>query len=314
MVAYRVAQQALPAYSHPFSPKTFTQHQLFACLVLKTFYKTDYRGIIAILRDSPTLCKTIHLTKLPHYTTIQKAAKRLLYTSQTHQLLQQTLKIGLKRRKKVHLAAIDSTGLEAGHTSSYYVKRRSRGDKSYQETTYKRFPKLSVVCDCHSHLILSAITRRGPCPDVHELLATLKPLLSSLHIKTLLGDAGYDSEANHCLLRDQLGIESIIPAKHGRPTHKLPKTKYRRFMKKHLDKKRYGQRWQVETVFSMIKRNLNETINAKTYWPQCREMMLLVLTHNIAILLCVTELFYRADLTPLIPPRGLKKCRQTGWT
>ena len=76
-MAYQVAQRALPLYSHPFSPKTFTQHQLFACLALKTFLQTDYRQIIAILSDSPSLCQTINLTKLPHYTTLQKADKKL---------------------------------------------------------------------------------------------------------------------------------------------------------------------------------------------------------------------------------------------
>ena len=44
MTAYVTAQRALPAYAHRFSPKKFTQHQLFACLVLKEFLKTDYRG------------------------------------------------------------------------------------------------------------------------------------------------------------------------------------------------------------------------------------------------------------------------------
>jgi len=34
--------------------------------------------------------------------------------------------------------------------------------------------------------------------------------------------AGYDSEPNHELLREILGIESIIPAAIGRPTEKLP--------------------------------------------------------------------------------------------
>ncbi|MBN1126787.1 MAG: hypothetical protein JXA82_17410, partial [Sedimentisphaerales bacterium] len=33
-------------------------------------------------------------------------------------------------------------------------------------------------------------------------------------------------------------------------------------------------------------------------WSQCREMMLLALTHNIAIILLVNELFYRALSSP----------------
>ena len=69
-------------------------------------------------------------------------------------------------------------------------------------------------------------------------------------------------------------------------------------MRNNFDKKTYGQRWQVETVFSMIKRNFGSALRAKRYWSQCREMMLLVLTHNLAVILLVNELFYRACPVP----------------
>jgi len=35
VMALAVAKRALPAYRHVNSPKKFTQHQLFACLVLR---------------------------------------------------------------------------------------------------------------------------------------------------------------------------------------------------------------------------------------------------------------------------------------
>jgi hypothetical protein len=44
-----------------------------------------------------------------------------------------------------------------------------------------------------------------------------------------------------------------------------------------FDKETYGQRWQVETVFSMIKRNFDTAAGARRYWSQCREMTLLAL-------------------------------------
>lgn len=69
-------------------------------------------------------------------------------------------------------------------------------------------------------------------------------------------------------------------------------------MREDFDKETYGQRWQVETVFSMIKRNFSSALRARRYWSQCREMMLLVLTHNIAIIQLMKELFYKAFLTP----------------
>ena len=77
LVAYAVAREALPEYAHRFSPKKFTQPQLLACLILKEFFKTDYRGIVEILNDATSLPQAIGLTRVPHFTTLQKVAARL---------------------------------------------------------------------------------------------------------------------------------------------------------------------------------------------------------------------------------------------
>ena len=110
----------------------------------------------------------------------------------------------------------------------------------------------------------------------------------------LLADAGYDSEANHEYARHEHGIITTIPAKIGRPTSKPPSGYYRRLMRRTLhNRKYYGQRWQVETVNSMIKRTQGHEVAARSYHAQCRELRLAVLLHNIAILL-LTRVFYRA--------------------
>ena len=77
-MAYATATDALPMYAHRFCPKKFTQHQLFACLVPKEFLKADYSGIVSILIDCPNLWAAIELEHVPQYTTLQKAADRLL--------------------------------------------------------------------------------------------------------------------------------------------------------------------------------------------------------------------------------------------
>ena len=76
--ALRLARDALPSYSSAKSRKDFTQHQLFAVLALKTFFKTDYRGIAQLLTDLGDLRKDLGLTKVPHYSTLCYAASRLL--------------------------------------------------------------------------------------------------------------------------------------------------------------------------------------------------------------------------------------------
>ena len=68
--ACAVAGGASPAYSHLCSPKEFTQHQLFACLVRKEFLKTDYRGVCQTLADRADLRDAIELTVVPHWTTL----------------------------------------------------------------------------------------------------------------------------------------------------------------------------------------------------------------------------------------------------
>ena len=126
LVALDVGKDALPAYCHRFSPKVFTQPQLFACLVLKEFFKADYRGILA---DTPSLCDAIGLKKVPHWTTLQKASQRLLCNAAVQKLLDATVtRTGPRRRSprrpRVKRAAIDSSGFEAHHTSHYFVRRR----------------------------------------------------------------------------------------------------------------------------------------------------------------------------------------------
>ena len=76
--ALRLAQEALPAYSSKFSRKDFTQHQLFALLAVKTFFKTDYRGLVQLLEDFAELRGELGLDKAPHYSTLCKAEQRLL--------------------------------------------------------------------------------------------------------------------------------------------------------------------------------------------------------------------------------------------
>lgn len=128
--ALEVARRALPAYSHRCSPKKFTQHQLFACLVLRNFLKTDYRGVVAQLQESPHLAAILGLEQIPHYTTLQKASKKLLASQRAKRLLDVTVRAQLQRRKRVATALVDSTGMACTVASTYFVKRRVRQDQS----------------------------------------------------------------------------------------------------------------------------------------------------------------------------------------
>lgn len=245
IAALLIGQQGLPDYAHRFAPKTFTQPQLLACLVLMRFHKADFRGVCAILKDNPTLRRDLGLKRTPHFTTLHKA-QRLIRHAQARLLLGASARQLKHKRLKACCAAADSTGFESSRISPYFVRRRDRSSgKLYNQ------------------------------------------LAPGIDLQTLYADAGYDSEPNHILMREQLNIHSLMPPRIGRPTTKPAKGKHRRLMQRlfaDTEAINYGQRWQVETVFSMIKRNLGHAISARSYHAQNREMLLNCITHNAMIL------------------------------
>jgi Transposase DDE domain len=281
-----VGSQALAPYAHRYSPKLYTQPQLFACLVLKTFFRTDYRGIQQLLNDCSDLPKALGMQRIPHFTTLHKASRRLLRQPQARRLLRRTVRCFFGRRRHSRRVAMDSSGLDCGHASRYFIRRRTRKESPWQTIAYTRYAKLELAVDCASHVIVGVLTSRGPATDVNRFVPLLDATLPNIRPRRVVADAGYDSEPNHRYAREHCGIASYIPPLLGRPTTKPPSGRYRRQMKQRLNKHYggYGQRWQGETVFSMIKRHLGEAVQARSYWSQCRELWLLAITHNVMIL------------------------------
>jgi hypothetical protein len=195
--------------------------------------------------------------------------------------------------------------LESHHVSRHFEKRQrqtARQARKKQKTSKqkqydanrrraainKRLPKLSLAVQASSHLILAAKATTGLGADHAHFPWLLLNAAERLPVETVLADAGYDSEDNHRLARHELGIRSLIPATCGRPGANGPTGHYRRLMRRRFkrgpDKRYYGQRWQVETVNSMIKRNLGSACRARTPRGRKKDMMLRAITHNVMIL------------------------------
>jgi hypothetical protein len=296
-VAYEAALRAVPEYAHKFSPKKFTQPQLLACLVLKEFSRLDYRGLAEHLADHPDILALIGMRAVPHFTTFQKAAQRLLAAVPGRRMFDAVLERALEgrvRKRRVPLAAIDGTGMESRHVSRYFAKRKADGNPG-GDRTYAHYPKVVFVADCKSHMILAAVPGRGPGSDLVQFGRALSQAVRRARIVALLADADFDAEWVHGAVRSH-GIRTIIPPERGRPSAKPPAGRWRRVMRQRFARlrRRYGQRWQVETVNSMIKRRLGSALRARIEANQCREIILRAITHNVMIVRL--RVFYRAGL------------------
>ena len=176
-------------------------------------------------------------------------------------------------------AAIDATGLESRHTSRYFFKRAGR------KLSAQSWVKLTVTCDTASHFFTSATVTLGPSNDSPQFRPALQQACLVVCWDRVLGDAAFDSEANHRLAREELGIRStVIPLNRRSQGRKWPQTRYRRQMKKRFPKRKYGQRWQVESVFSRHKRRLGDALRSRSPAAWERECRLRTLTHNVMIL------------------------------
>ena len=105
-------------------------------------------------------------------------------------------------------------------------------------------------------------------------------------------DKGYDSEGIHELIRDTLNAGSIIPVRDRK--RKRISGFYRRELARSFDQARYHQRNKVETVFSVLKRKFGESLKARKFQEQIKELKIKLILYNISkfILAIFIRIFY----------------------
>lgn len=300
-IAFELARGALPDYFSKFSRQDFMVPQLFACLVVREQQRKSYRGLEALLRDAPHWCHDIGMRKVPDHNTLCRAFHALKLSHCAGRLMDRVVQWFSIAQQLGSVIALDSSLYDLRYRSRHY-ERRTRHYASMQKAsanarrsrTARQSPKLAVGVCTRSHLILSAAVRTGfgsDNPDFVPLL--LDAWRRHPRLRTVLADAGYDSEANHRIARHDLNIESLIKAGIGRPSKNSPSGYYRRIMSKRLKGsqrgKKYGQRSQVETVNSMLKRNFGDALRSRSPRGRRDEQWLRVLTHNICLLCDETE-------------------------
>lgn len=315
VLAYALGCKHLPQYASKFSRKDHaTLPQLFACVVLRQFYNLSYRRAEALIADSADLRDAIGMTVCPDHNTLCDAFETLVKIETFAPMFDELARVfeeaGLLKLDEKPAAA-DSTHFESHHVSRHFAERRKRdkeraerraargpgntGRKSSSKAkakpsktrgkTVENLPKLAIMVACAAHLVLSVWSGTGMGSDHPHFDTLAYHAWRRAPVKTIVADAGYDSEKNHNLVRLDLNCLSYIPPLIGRPG--APTDPFRAEMKRLWDttevREAYGQRWQAETVNSMMKRNYGSALRAKTAERREREMLLKAMTHNIAI-------------------------------
>ena len=116
-------RQHVPLYSSKFSRRDYTQWQHIALLVLWQRMRKSYREYVNdLLPIADTLVEELGLSRLPHFTTIEKFMLRVSST-----LLERVMGgFVLLTRVRRQVFGIDSSGFSMRHASYYYALRVRR--------------------------------------------------------------------------------------------------------------------------------------------------------------------------------------------
>lgn len=173
--------------------------------------------------------------------------------------------------------AVDATGLAPAAVSSFFVRRVE--EHSGVRRSRRHWLKWLVVVDVDRQLVVAQTAHRGPWNDCARLPALVASADQVVRVGLVLADAEFDSERNHRFVREQLGADSVIPARRGKASWTIHGI--RAAMRTHFPRHRYRRRNLIETVFSVVKRKLSARAPGRMLETQARQALLLGLAYNV---------------------------------
>jgi transposase len=280
LLGMRLSGRHLSSYGSIKSRHDFTQSQLMACLILRAYLKTTYRGVVDFLSGHAGLRRVLGMEdKLPHYTTLQKFSARSNVLAIADAILAQVGRAALRhggRQSRSVAVAMDATGLETTSASAHFMSRSGRARR--------RWVKVSVAVVCGSLLPLGLVAAWGPSNDKCQAAELLDKSLSvplDCLPQRLLADAGYDAHWIHEMCRGQWGVETLIKAVRHRADGTLGGEHRSAMTPEHLKKRGYGKRWHVESFFSGLKRMTGSALAARSDAGLLKEAAIRVLAYSL---------------------------------
>jgi len=268
----------IPLFGEKHSPKTFTQHQLFKLMVVKTYLNMDYRRFVDYLKTSK-VPEYLGMNRIPHYTTLQKFTQR-----QNIQKLEKFLsKFVELHGKKVRNLGADATGFKSTYASEHYEKRIGR------TILKKDFIKANFFYDLDKMLIYAVKIRKKSRHDTRDLSALFNKI-KSVEFKRFYADKAYDAEWFHKLIFNSGGESRIHLKQEDIPVHRTH-GRWRKHMKRRQKNSQKGKRSLCETINSSIKRLFGSVLRAKTLTMKKVELLFKIITYNLDRLVKISKCF-----------------------
>jgi Transposase DDE domain len=281
-------------YSCKYSKKIYTQYQLLVLILFKDYRNQHYREFIEDVGDMKSIQEELDLSVVPHFTTLQKFFCRIK-TLYLRYAFRKTLNLFYCNDDPIPVTAIDSSGFTSGYSSHYYSARTGK--------IRKHFLKTSISVDTEIQVITGFIASKSRVHDTRHAHRLLRQCHKIRQSECYVMDRGYDSEALHRQIREDLHADSIIPIRSWK--NEVVGGAYRKEMATMFDEARYRRRQLVENKFSVLKRKFGGDLKARKFIVQMKEIANKMIVCNIHRFLqfLFIEVFYRARKIKHPPPQ-----------
>ena len=256
-----LAQKAVvgtPAPAYRPGEEGYADWVILAIQGLKEYLGRPYRKLLDVLREMPRVVDLFGLTPetVPHFSTVC-ARKQAIPMKRWRAILDQSVEL----YDLGDVQAIDATGVDRVQASQHYAKRT---DYTFEAV------KTTLLVDCETSAILDIhCSMKQP----HDTQVGWQLLVRNLDVlSTVVADKGYDWESLRTKLRAE-GVTPLIPTREkdlrGRAKNLL------------LDKPTYHKRSNAESVFFGFRRRYGDTLWARTWFGQFRELVMKSAVRNI---------------------------------
>ena len=278
----------LNPYSCKYSKKVYTQHQLLVLILFKDFRNQHYREFVEDVGDMEGVQEILDLSEVPHFTTLQKFLSRInsLYLRLT---FKKTVSLFYTNDDSISITAIDSSGFTSGYCSHYFSERTGK--------LRKHFLKTSISVDTEQQVITGFVASNSRVHDTRHAVKLLRQCHKIRKSDCYVMDKGYDSEAIHQLIREDLHANSVIPIRTWK--NEIIGGTYRQEMARLFNDIIYPRRQLVENKFSVLKRKFSGDLKARRFPIQVKEITNKMIVCNLHrfLLFLTLEVFYRAQFS-----------------
>jgi IS5 family transposase len=253
-----VAGEPAPAYEP--GENGYADWVIVAIHGLRKYLDHPYRRLLDVLQEMGGVVEKLGLevSELPHFTTVCARKQRLKMP------IWRTL---LGRSADLHdlgdVQSIDATGLDRVAASQHYAKRTNYTFKAVKST---------ALIDCSTGAVLDI---HWSMKQPHDSQVGWQLLLRNVEkLDTVVADKGYD----WCLLRQRLRAEGV------KPVIKHREQGWNGFAQNVLlDDTTYNRRSLSETTFFALRRKYGDTLRARTWFGQARELVLTCAVRNVEL-------------------------------